>query len=1154
MASQPPENSNLSNVILASDYAGFSPEIRADYRHLEETRGVYPLVNPDTEDMFYLKRSNEQVAELFDKIQEAQLPEDAVLVPPKKAGELNDLPESIQQKFTEGNRPGFESSFISEAIPDTLALGEGMSNPDKFMDVLDGQHMTQQDMNTLKRDVGILNEQGIYHRDYLSNLFISRDDTGQTRFYSIDYEPEAFQSNYGPEEDISHLNRAEQAMKQTGLIVDNEAQLNPNAPAVEPYKSAQMRINETNGRWDVSTNNFGETVSRIGLEGMSGPDIKNLERALEDAGHNPQRLSEYSIEMRGTAAEDFLRAQPQASKPQIVDSQNADVVATKPADSPSVSHQDIIADTSSQWKSTLMQNGGMATRIPLEGMSAGQVDSLESALRSEGFDPERRVSSSMGDTIRLRGQDAVAFDKKYNQPAVDAAQQVRSEPVDRPEPDVSTDVDARQSIPVAPDAPSSQTSADVILETAGRWETASLRDGTEAARVPTYGMSESEVSGLRTALEEQGFSPETHRSSELGDTLRVRGTDATQFNQLFPEAEQRSGRVIDPPDANADMDTVDLSVKPNAPAQTVEPLPLNTPAQNMIAETAGQWEIAQMKNGGMMTRMSLDGMSQSEVNELERALQSDGFDPERKYSESLGSETLRLRGHQAAIFGETYTEPDARIKAPGSTDAQTGQIRQDQPQQQPQQQQQSQMDQSQADAMRQTQQSQMEEQSRLQQEFNAHQSSESPAPDAAPSAESGATPNVNSSSPDSGHATDSGHHNAGSGAAHLSAGMSVTGLATGGARLKEGIESGSVGEITMGATEMAMSGAETASELLGKAKTGGIIGASITAVDGLYQTGKVVMEADNVTEALYDGSKTLGSTVADGAANILTVGMAGGAAGILVDRQFERQLEQQSVGDRAMGMVQGTEDLDIAGLASDQLDVFKNDLTATGEAVMSTTPVQLVQDTVTIGATLHDVGEINDELNELYSETDIDESRIAQANPADGPPVTAYENIMGGLIQSGYEFQRDDAGKVIPPDPQDIRENLEGSIQDLQGGMDNKTMGERFDRTFYGTPYQEELLQREAETGLKELEDYEGRYADWKDSQTQDKPQDPAQQTTTNENTTVAQDPEIGATASSPAAFEQSSLSLDGVRPIQTSMPEAGGAYDQMMADGGLQS
>ncbi len=274
-----------------------------------------------------------------------------------------------------------------------------------------------------------------------------------------------------------------------------------------------------------------------------------------------------------------------------------------------------------------------------------------------------------------------------------------------------------------------------------------------------------------------------------------------------------------------------------------------------------------------------------------------------------------------------------------------------------------------------------------------------------------------------------------------SAGGGAAGLMASGDRLAH---AHTVGERVMGGMEMLTSGGSMALEAAGKVKNAGIVGTAAGVIDtgyGAFEAGKKAHDegksagyiAAVVADKAVDGGLTL-------YANIATVGMARDATHYLYERSKASGAEHARLDIKTHDMITGKRPMDIGALAMDYVEIKKRDFRADGEAVIHTTPVQLVENTygiVTAGIETH-------QLNE-------------KADISFRPDKARYGNLVGmeeslrGQLDAAH-VARDHHGRVDYTHP--------GAIDTMRAAIiaeetDQKRVYERTKPNFFGYQSQE---------------------------------------------------------------------------------------------------
>ena len=278
------------------------------------------------------------------------------------------------------------------------------------------------------------------------------------------------------------------------------------------------------------------------------------------------------------------------------------------------------------------------------------------------------------------------------------------------------------------------------------------------------------------------------------------------------------------------------------------------------------------------------------------------------------------------------------------------------------------------------------------------------------------------------------------GLTYTSAGMNAAGMLAGANRYANADNNA---ERAMGAFEMTASATTVALEAGGKLKGAGIVGTTVATVDGVYETWKAGKQAYDRGEI----ASSIALTVADKgtevglstAANIFTVGMAGGATNVLYDRAKENAKETAALEAKAYEMATGKRKIDVKELANDYIDTKKKDAIAAGHAVLQSTPGKLVTDLKDIGVDQYDIIKTNHDLNNMYK-PQINEAQAQ--DPASGKPkMGGYANLRVGITFQGAKDLSADPelakmGIKNYEDPKWLRENLNKRADELQKAQD----------------------------------------------------------------------------------------------------------------------
>lgn len=181
----------------------------------------------------------------------------------------------------------------------------------------------------------------------------------------------------------------------------------------------------------------------------------------------------------------------------------------------------------------------------------------------------------------------------------------------------------------------------------------------------------------------------------------------------------------------------------------------------------------------------------------------------------------------------------------------------------------------------------------------------------------------------------------------LAKGQAITGVLTGGNRMREGIENGSNGEIVMGGVELVGAGADIAASFK-NVKGAGAVGVGVTALDGVYQVATGYESKKSVAEnALKMGDKSVEVT-AVAVSNVYSVGMAGNAGAVLYDRLKEQEVEKAQMRLKIGEMLTGGRSVNATELAQDFANMKLKDAHANLEAVRQSTPGQVVENSYKI--------------------------------------------------------------------------------------------------------------------------------------------------------------------------------------------------------------
>lgn len=193
----------------------FTKEEVSSFLFLEKYKGVFALID-NTGKMFYAKKCNATEYAQTHALQRFILPDDAVLKLPKMSLKPEDLPSEIYD-YISSHKTG-ESIIVVDAFPKKAKLIQ--ENADNILRALDGKPVNKTDIDTLLRDVALLNKAGILHMDYLSNMFVCRGHDGRVEFHTIDYEA-GFSPIYPNRyEDVAHLEYLYSQWGEKGLISD----------------------------------------------------------------------------------------------------------------------------------------------------------------------------------------------------------------------------------------------------------------------------------------------------------------------------------------------------------------------------------------------------------------------------------------------------------------------------------------------------------------------------------------------------------------------------------------------------------------------------------------------------------------------------------------------------------------------------------------------------------------------------------------------------------------------------------------------------------------------------------------------------------------------------------------------------------------------
>lgn len=91
------------------------------------------------------------------------------------------LREEVLERVLDRSDRQRNQYFITEGVPNIAILGNNRT-PETLIDSLGDQQIAPSEYDLLIRDVHVLNEQGIFHHDMISNVFPHRGDRRNSTF------------------------------------------------------------------------------------------------------------------------------------------------------------------------------------------------------------------------------------------------------------------------------------------------------------------------------------------------------------------------------------------------------------------------------------------------------------------------------------------------------------------------------------------------------------------------------------------------------------------------------------------------------------------------------------------------------------------------------------------------------------------------------------------------------------------------------------------------------------------------------------------------------------------------------------------------------------------------------------------------------------
>jgi hypothetical protein len=256
--------------------------------------GVWKAKDSGTKKEYYVKRTEQGEIDMTKKVSAFDgLDEKSAVVLPTYVGGEDCFPEGLTDKLFPVAEAGRDVLLVVEAHdlsnPDAIVPGQiamAIHSPEMaghFVEVdtkgipldLGGKPLTQTELDDLQDNMRILNDNGIFHYDLMSNILIERDPDGQIKFCLIDFEPDVFGPVYaGSFEDEETLERFLDLITGTNFVEESYTPQQRTGPQNKLESAIDSTIKLSNAFEDTGN---GDTTTRLD-KGADTPAEKSTQK------------------------------------------------------------------------------------------------------------------------------------------------------------------------------------------------------------------------------------------------------------------------------------------------------------------------------------------------------------------------------------------------------------------------------------------------------------------------------------------------------------------------------------------------------------------------------------------------------------------------------------------------------------------------------------------------------------------------------------------------------------------------------------------------------------------------------------------------------------------------------------------------------------